>query len=185
MKELIALAKAQPGQITAAVSGIGSTNHLTTEMFRSMAQVDLLIVPYKGGGPGIIDLMGGQVKMYFNSAAAFLPLMKSGKVRVLATGGAQRADYAPDVPTVAESGVPGFEASTWFAIYGPRALPAALAKRWNDAVNQFLNTPQAKDYFRNNHMRPAGGTIASFTEYHKSETARWGKVIVFAGIKPQ
>ena len=185
VKELIALAKAQPGKITAAVSGIGSTTHLTTEMFRSMAQVDLLVVPYKGGAPGIADLMGGQVNMYFNSAAAFLPLMKSGKVRVLATGGAQRADYAPEVPTVAESGVPGFEASTWFAVYGPRALPAALAQRWNDAVNQYLKTPQARDYFRNNHMRPVGGTIASFTDYHKSETARWGKVIVSAGIKPQ
>jgi tripartite-type tricarboxylate transporter receptor subunit TctC len=150
-----------------------------------MAQVDLLVVPYKGGGPGITDLMGGQVKMYFNSAAAFLPLMKSGKVRVLATGGAQRADYAPEVPTVAESGVPGFEASTWFAIYGPRSLPAGLAQRWNDSVNQYLKTPQAKDYFRNNHMRPVGGTVASFAEYHKSETARWGKVIVSAGIKPQ
>src|SRR4029077_6711902 len=125
VKELIALARAQPGKITAAVSGIGSTARLTTEMFRSMAQVDLLIVPYKGGGPGIADLLGGQVNVYFNSAAAFLPLMKSGKVRVLATGGAQRADYAPDIPPVAEPGVPGFEASPWFALYGPRALPAA------------------------------------------------------------
>jgi tripartite-type tricarboxylate transporter receptor subunit TctC len=185
VKELIALAKAQPGQITAAASGIGSTNHLTTEMFKSMAQVDLLIVPYKGGGPAITDLMGGQVKMFFNSAAAFLPLMKTGKVRVLATGGAQRADYAPEIPTVAESGVPGFEASTWFALYGPRALPARLAQQWNEAVNRYLNTPQAKEYFRKNHMRPVGGTLASFAEYHKSETARWGQVIVSAGIKPQ
>lgn len=185
VKELIALAKAKPGQITAAASGIGSTNHLTTEMFKSMAQVDLLVVPYKGGAPAIVDLIGGQVKMFFNSAAAFLPLMKSGKVRVLATGGAQRADYAPEIPTVAEAGVPGFEAATWFAIYGPRALPTGLAQRWNDSVNQYLNTPQAKDYFRKHHMRPVGGTLASFAEYHKSESARWGKVIVSAGIEPQ
>ena len=185
VKDLIALARAQPGEITAAASGIGSTNHLTTEMFKSMAKVDLLIVPYKGGGPAITDLIGGQVKMFFNSAAAFLPLMKTGKVRVLATGGAQRADYAPEIPTVAEAGVPGFEASTWFAIYGPRALPPALAQRWNESVNRYLDTPQAKDYFRKNHMRPVGGTIASFAEYHKSETARWGKVIASAGIKPQ
>ena len=123
--------------------------------------------------------------MFFNSAAAFLPLMKAGKVRVLATSGAQRADYAPEIPTVAESGLPGFESSTWFAIYGPRALPAAVAQRWNEAVNRYLETPQAKEYFRKNHMRPVGGTIASFAEYHKSETARWSKVIVSAGIKPQ
>ena len=185
VKELIALAKAQPGVISAAVSGIGSTNHLTTELFKSMAQIDLLVVPYKGGGPAMTDFMGGQVKMFFNSAAAFLPLMKAGKVRVLATSGAQRADYAPDVPTVAESGLPGFEASTWFAIYGPRALPPALAQRWNESVNRYLDTPQAKEYFRKNHMRPIGGSIASFAEWHKSETARWGKVIVGAGIKPQ
>jgi tripartite-type tricarboxylate transporter receptor subunit TctC len=185
VKELIALARAQPGQMTAAVSGIGSTTHLTTELFKSMAQVDLLIVPYKGGGPAMTDFVGGQVKMFFNSAAAFLPLMKAGKVRVLATSGVQRADYAPDVPTVAESGLPGFEASTWFAIYGPRALPPALAQRWNESVNRYLDTPQAKEYFRKNHMRPVGGSIASFAEWHKSETARWSKVIASAGIKPQ
>jgi tripartite-type tricarboxylate transporter receptor subunit TctC len=185
VKELISLARAQPGQIAAAASGIGSTNHLTTELFKSMAQIDLLVVPYKGGAPAITDLLGGQVNMFFNSAAAFLPLMKTAKVRVLGTGGPVRADYAPDIPTIAESGLPGFEASTWFAIYGPRALPARLAQQWNEAVNRYLDTPQAKDYFRRNHMRPVGGTIASFTDYHKSETARWGKVIVSAGIKPQ
>jgi tripartite-type tricarboxylate transporter receptor subunit TctC len=185
VKELIALAKSQPGQMTAAISGIGSTTHLTTEMFKSMAQIDVLIVPYKGGGPAMADFMGGQVKMFFNSAAAFLPLMKIGKVRVLATAGAQRADYAPEIPTVAESGVPGFEASTWFGIFGPRGLPTAPAQRWNDSVNQYLNTPQAKEYFRRNHMRVVGGTVASFTEFHKAETARLGKVIVSAGIKPQ
>ena len=185
VKELIALAKAQPGRITAAASGIGSTNHLTTEMFQSMAQVNLLIVPYKGGAPAIADLIGGQVEMFFNSAAAFLPLMKSGRVRVLATGGAQRADFAPEIPTVAESGVAGFEASTWFAIYGPRALPQAIAQRWNDSINQYLKTPQAQAYFSKNHMRTVGGTLATFADYHKSETARWGKVIISAGIKPQ
>jgi tripartite-type tricarboxylate transporter receptor subunit TctC len=185
VKELIALARAQPGQITAAASGIGSTNHLTTELFKSMAQIDLLIVPYKGGAPAITDLLGGQVKMFFNSAAAFLPLMKTSKLRVLATGGPERADYAPEIPTVAESGLPGFEASTWFGIYGPRALPRKLAQQWNDAINRYLSTPQAKEYFRKSHMRTVGGTIDTFTEYHKSETARWGKVIVSAGIKPQ
>jgi tripartite-type tricarboxylate transporter receptor subunit TctC len=185
VQELIAFAKAQPGKISAAVSGIGSTNHLTTEMFKSLAQVNLLIVPYKGGAPAIADLIGGQVGMFFNSAAAFLPLMKSGRVRVLASGGAQRADYAPDIPTVAESGVPGFEASTWFAVYGPRALPKGIAQRWNESINQYLKTPQAQAYFRKNHMRTVGGTIATFTDYHRSETARWSKLIATAGIKPQ
>jgi tripartite-type tricarboxylate transporter receptor subunit TctC len=185
VKDLIALAKSQPGQITAAVSGIGSNTHLTTELFKTMAGVDVLIVPYKGGGPAIAELIGGQVKMFFNSAAVYLPLMKAGKVRVLATTGLQRADYAPDVPTVAESGLPGFESSNWFGIYGPRKLPAAIARRWNESVNAYLQTPQAKDYFGKNHQRPVGGSIDSFTEFHKSETARWSKVVVSAGIKPQ
>jgi tripartite-type tricarboxylate transporter receptor subunit TctC len=185
VKELIVLAKAQPGKITAAVSGVGSTNHLTTEMFQSMAQLNLLVVPYKGGAPAVADLVGGQVDLFFNSASAFLPLIKSGRLRGLATGGAQRADYAPEMPTVAESGVPGFEASTWFAIYGPRALPKPLAQRWNDSINQYLATPQAQAYFRKHYMRPVGGTLAAFADYHKSETARWSKLIVSAGIQAQ
>ena len=185
VKDLLALARAQPGKITAAASGIGSTNHLTTEMFQSMAQVKLLVVPYKGGAPAIADLVGGQIDMFFNSASAFLPLMKSGRLRVLATGGAQRAEFAPDIPTVAESGVPGFEASTWFAIYGPRGLPPAIAQRWNDAINQYLKTPQAQAYFMKHHMRTVGGTLAAFADYHKAETARWSRLIATAGIKPQ
>lgn len=185
VRELIALAKAQPGKVSAAASGIGSTNHLTTEMFQSMAGIKLLIVPYKGGAPAIADLIGGQINLFFNSAAAFLPLMPSGRVRVLATGSAKRADYAPDIPTVAEAGVPGFEASTWFGFYGPRALTPALAQRWNDAINQYLKTPQAQAYFAKQHMTTAGGTLAAFANHHKSETARWSKLIVSAGVQPQ
>jgi tripartite-type tricarboxylate transporter receptor subunit TctC len=184
VKELIALARAQPGTITAAASGIGSTNHLSAELFKYLAQLDIIIVPYKGGGPAITDLLGGQVNMFFNSAAQFLPLMKQGRVRVLATSGVRRADYAPDVPTVAESGVPGYESSTWFAIYGPRGLPPKLAQQWNEAVNRYINSPQAIEYFRKNYMQPIGGTTQSFAEFHKSETARWGKVMTAAGIKP-
>jgi tripartite-type tricarboxylate transporter receptor subunit TctC len=103
---------------------------------------------------------------------------------VLAILELQRADYAPDIPALAET-FPGFEAATWYGIYGPRALPQALAQRWNEAVNQYLKSPQAQAHFRTHHMRIAGGTIAAFTDYHKAETVRWGKVIAAAGIKPQ
>ena len=106
-------------------------------------------------------------------------------LRVLATTGLRRADYAPDLPTVAEAGLPGFESSNWFAIYGPRKLPAAIAQRWNEAVNRYLQTPHAKDYFGNYQQRPVGGSVAAFTGFHKSETERWGKVIAAAGIKPE
>jgi tripartite-type tricarboxylate transporter receptor subunit TctC len=185
VKELIGLAKAQPGQITAAVSGIGSTVHLATELFKTTAQVDILVIPYKGGGPAMTELVGGQVKMFFNSAAQFMPLGKSGKVRVLATTGAQRAEYAPEVPTVAESGLPGYEVANWFGIYGPGKLSPALRQRWNEAVNAYLQTAQAKDYFRKSFQRPVGGTSAQFAEFHKNETARWSKVIRATGIQPQ
>jgi tripartite-type tricarboxylate transporter receptor subunit TctC len=183
-KELIALAKAQPGKITVGASGFGTSNHLTAELFQSTAQVKLVVVPYKGGGPAIADFIGGQVDMFFNTPAALLPLAKSGRARVLAILELQRVDYAPEIPALAEM-YPGFEAATWYGIYGPRALPQALAQRWNDAVNQYLKSPQAQTHFRTHHMRIAGGTIAAFTDYHKAETARWGKVIAAAGIKPQ
>jgi tripartite-type tricarboxylate transporter receptor subunit TctC len=185
VKELIALAKAQPGQVTAAVSGLGSNTHLTTEMFKRMAGVDILIVPYKGGGPAITDLLGGQVKMFFNSAAQFLPLSKAGKVRILATAGAHRADYAPEVPTVAESGVPGFESSNWFAIYGPRGLPRAIAQKWNEAVNQYIKTPQAQEQYRKQYQHLVGGTIEEFTAYHKAEVARWSQLVRSVGVQTQ
>jgi tripartite-type tricarboxylate transporter receptor subunit TctC len=185
VKELIALAKAKPGEITAAVSGIGSSTHLSMELFKSLAGVDILIVPYKGGGPAITDLIGGQVKVFFNSANAFLPLMKAGRVRVLATAGAHRADYAPDIPTVAEAGVPGYESSNWFGIYGPKGLPPALAQKWNQAVNQYLKTPPAQEHFRKSYLRIVGGSVADFAAYHKAETARWGKIISSGGIKLQ
>jgi tripartite-type tricarboxylate transporter receptor subunit TctC len=184
VKELIALAKAQPGQITAAVSGLGSNTHLTTEMFKMMTNIDIIIVPYKGGGPAITDLLGGQVKMFFNSAAQFVPLSKAGKVRLLATAGARRAEFAPDVPTVAESGVPGFESSNWFSIYGPKNLPRAIALKWNEAVNQYIRTPQAQETYRKQYQHLVGGTIEEFTAYHKSETERWSKLVRMLKIAP-
>ncbi len=184
VKELIVLAKAQPGKITVGASGFGTSNHLTAELFQTTAQVNLVVVPYKGGGPAISDFVGGQIDMFFNTPAALLPLAKNGRARVLAILELQRTDYAPDIPALAET-FPGFEAATWYGIYGPRALPQAIAQRWNEAVNQYLKTPQALAHFRTHHMRIVGGTIATFTDYHKSETARWGKVIIAAGIKPQ
>jgi tripartite-type tricarboxylate transporter receptor subunit TctC len=185
VQELIALAKSQPGKVTVAASGIGSTNHLTAEMFRSMAGIDLLVVPYKGGGPAIVDLIAGQVKTFFNSAAQFLPHHKAGRLRVLATGAAERVEYAPDFPTLAEQGVPGFEASTWYGVYGPSGLPKPIAQRWNDSINKWLQSPHGVAHFRTHHMTRVGGTLETFSAFHRSEIARWGKVVKAAGVKPQ
>ncbi len=185
VQELIALAKAQPGQITAASSGIGTTTHLTLEMFKSMAHIDLLHVPYKGGGPAISDLIGGQVKVHFNTPGTLLPHVTAGKLRALAMSSAQRADFAPDLPTVAESGVPGFEANVWYGIYGPKTLSARLLQRWSDAINQYMKTPQAQAHWRRTYMIGGGGTSAYFTDYHKRETERWSAAVKAARIEPQ
>jgi tripartite-type tricarboxylate transporter receptor subunit TctC len=185
VQELIALAKAQPGQITAASSGVGTTNHLSLEMFKSMARIDLLHVPYKGGGPAISDLVGGQVKVHFNTPGTLFPHVKSGRLRALAITSAQRADFAPELPTVAESGVPGFEATVWYGVYGPKALPARLVQRWNDAINRYLKTPQAQAHWRRIDMITRIGTAKEFTDFHRRETERWSAVIKAARIEPQ
>ena len=185
VQELIALAKAQPGQITGASSGVGTTNHLTLEMFKSMARLDVLHVPYKGGGPAIADLVGGQVKMHFNTPGTLLPHVKAGKLRALAMTSAQRAEFAPDLPTVAESGLPGFESTVWYGVYGPKTLPPRLLQRWSDAINRYLKTPQAQTHFRRIDMISGGGTPAEFTDFHKRETQRWSAVIKAARIEPQ
>lgn len=185
VQELIALAKAQPGRITAASSGVGTTNHLTLEMFKSMSRIDLLHVPYKGGAPAISDLIAGQTQVHFNTPGTLLPHVKAGKLRALAMTSAQRADFAPDLPTVAESGVPGFEANVWYGIYGPRTLPARLVQRWSDAINRYIQTPQAQTHYRRTDMVAAGGTSAYFTDYHKRETERWSAAVKAARIEPQ
>ena len=185
VNDLIAIAKAQPGQIAAASSGVGTTTHLTLEMFKAMTQTDLLHVPYKGGAPAIADLIGGQVKVFFNTPATLLPHVMTGRLRALAVTSAKRAEFAPDLPTIAESGVAGFEAYIWYGIYGPKNLPAALTERWSIAVDRYLKTPQAQEHFRRTFMAAIGGTPASFAGFHKSETARWGTIAVSAGIKPQ
>jgi tripartite-type tricarboxylate transporter receptor subunit TctC len=185
VQELIALAKAQPGQIAAASSGIGTTNHLSLELFKSMARIDVLHVPYKGGGPAIADLIGGQTKMHFNTPGTLFPHVKAGRLRVLAMTSVQRVDFAPDIPTIAESGLPGYEATVWYGVYGPRTLPVRLVQRWNEAINRYLKTPQAQAHLRRTDMIGGGGTPASFADFHKRETERWGAVVKTAGIKPE
>ena len=185
VQELIALAKAQPGRITGASSGVGTTNHLTLEMFNSMSGIDLLHVPYKGGAPAISDLAGGQVKVHFNTPGTLMPLVTAGKLRALAMTSAQRPDFAPDLPTVAESGVPGFEATVWYGVYGPKTLPPRLLQRWSESINRYMKTPQAQAHWRRSYMIGGGGTAGGFTDFHKRETVRWSAVVKAAGIEPQ
>ena len=183
--ELVALAKAQPGKIAGASSGVGTTNHLTLEMFKAMAKVDILHVPYKGGGPAIADLMGGQTQVHFNTPGTLLGHVKAGKLRALGVTSVKRAEFAPELPTIAEAGVPGFESTVWYGVYGPKTLPANLLKTWNDAINRYMKTPQAQAHWRRSDMIGVGGTPQYFADFHKRETERWSAVVKAAGIEPQ
>ena len=185
VKELVALARAQPGQLTGASSGVGSTIHLKLEMFKAAAKIDILHVAYKGGAPAIIDLIGGQVKVFFNTPGTLVQHIKSGRLRSLGITSAQRVDYAADTPTIAESGLAGFEAYIWYAVYGPRALPAALVQRWNESTNRYLKSAKAQEMLRASYMTPVGGTPAEFAQYHLAEIKRWGATVAAAGISPQ
>lgn len=185
VSELVALAKAQPGKIVGASSGVGTTTHLTLEMFKAMAKVDILHVPYKGGGPAISDLIGGRTHVHFNTPGTLLPHAKAGKLRPIAMTSASRVDFAPELPTAAESGVPGFEATVWYGVYGPKTLPPRLVERWNASVNQYLKTPAAQAHLQRSYMQAKGGTPAEFAQFHNRETERWSAVVKSAGIEPQ
>jgi tripartite-type tricarboxylate transporter receptor subunit TctC len=185
VKELIALAKDKPGELSAASSGIGTTTHLHLEMFKHAAKVDILHVPYKGGAPAIADLMGGQVKLFFNTPGTLLQHVKSGRLRALGMTSAKRVDYAPDIPTIAEAALPGFEAYLWYGVYGPKTLPKAMIQRWNEAINRYLKSAQAQEHYRRAFMHTVGGTPEAFTQYHLAQIKRWGEVVKAAGIPQQ
>jgi tripartite-type tricarboxylate transporter receptor subunit TctC len=185
VKELIALARAQPGQLTGASSGVGTTIHLKLEMFKAAAKIDILHVPYKGGAPAIADLIGGQIKVFFNTPGTLLQHVKSGRLRALGVTSAQRVDYVPEMPTIAEAGLPDFEAYIWYAVYGPRGLPVALTQRWNESTNRFLKTARAQDILRASYMTPAPGSAQAFVRYHQAEIKRWAAAVAAAGIPPQ
>lgn len=184
-KELVALARAQPGKIVGASSGVGTTTHLTLEMFKAAAKIDILHVPYKGGGPAISDLIGGQTQVHFNTPGTLLPHVKTGRLRAIGITSLKRADFAPEIPPVAETGVPGFESTVWYGVYGPRTLPAQLLARWNDSISQYLKTPAAQEHLKRSHMVGSPNTPAQFAEFHKRETERWAAVVKSAGITPQ
>jgi tripartite-type tricarboxylate transporter receptor subunit TctC len=185
LSDVIAAARAQPGKLSFASAGNGTPSHIAGELLKLKTGINLVHVPYKGGGPAISDLVGGQVKVHFNTPGTLLPHVSAGKLRALAMTSAQRADFAPDLPTVSESGLPGYEATVWYGVYGPKALPPRLSQRWNDAINRYMKTTQAQTHWRRTYMIGGGGTSSSFTDFHKRETERWSAVIKASGIEPQ
>src|SRR3954468_4714653 len=182
-KELIALAKSKPGQINFASSGQGSVIHLATELFDSMAGIKMNHIPYKGTGPALTDTIGGQTDVFFSSTATAMPHVQSGKLRAIAVTTAKRIPALPDVPTVAESGLPGYEVILWHGLIGPKALPRPVVERINAEVTKALSLKQTADQLQNDGVAPAGGSPAQFGETIRKEIGMWQKVVKDAGVK--
>jgi tripartite-type tricarboxylate transporter receptor subunit TctC len=181
VKELIALAKSQAGKLNYGSSGNGSANHLAGEMFKQVAGVDLVHVPYKGSGPSVAALLAGEIQVLFSSTTAVLPHVRAGRVRALAVTGAQRSPIAPEVPTVVESGLPQFVVTGWYGMLAPKATPEAVVARLNAEVNRQL--PELKTRFAELGSEIVGGTPTQFAEFLREDQAKWARVIKASGAR--
>src|SRR5882672_8019741 len=185
VKEVIALAKAKPGTLNFASAGVGSSSHLAGELFRILAGAEIVHVPYKGAGPAMVDVLSGQVQLYFATMPAAMPHVKSGKLVPIAVTSARRSQALPEIPTLAESGVPGYEASTWYGLLAPAHAPDATVARLHDGVAKILGERALREKLADQGFEPVGGSPQEFATYIKSEIAKWGKVIRDAGIRPE
>ena len=183
VQQLIALAKAKPGKVAFASAGNGTSGHLALELFRQSSGIDVVHVPYKGGGPALTDVIGGQVQALFSIALAATPQVKAGKVRALAITSATRSPVAPDLPTIAESGFPGFEVIGWFGWLAPAKAPKEVVSRLNREIVRILNMSAVHDRLLSLSTVPVGDTPAHFAGFIRSERDKWAKVIRTAGIK--
>jgi tripartite-type tricarboxylate transporter receptor subunit TctC len=181
--ELIAYAKANPNKLNFASSGSGTSIHLSAELFKSMTGVQMQHVPYKGSAPALQDLVGGQVQLMFDNLPSSLALIKAGKLRPLAVTSTTRAAVLPDVPTVAEAGVPGFEASSWFGLLAPAGTPPAIIAKLNAEANRWLSSPDAKEKLLAQGANAAGGSPEDFARHIAAETIKWAKVVKDSGAK--
>jgi tripartite-type tricarboxylate transporter receptor subunit TctC len=180
-QELIAAARAKPGQLTYGSGGNGSAAHLAAEYFKLRAGVDIQHIPYKGTMPALTDLLSGQISMQITGAPPLMPYIKSGKVRVLATASPQRLKILPDVPTIAESGVPGYAATQWYGILAPAATPKPVVEKLNVEIVNAVNRPDVRARLEAEGAEPVGNTPAEFAAFIKSELALWAKVVKESG----
>jgi tripartite-type tricarboxylate transporter receptor subunit TctC len=183
VKELIALARQK--SLSAGSSGIGATGHLAIELFNLMAGVKLVHVPYKGGGPAMGDLVGGQIHLIFATTASAVPQMKAGRVKGIAVTTAKRSALMPELPTISEAGLPGFDANNWYGLVAPAKTPRAIIDQINAEVTKILDMPDVKTTFFNQGLDPAGGTPEQFGAYIKAERIKWANVIKQSGAKPE
>ena len=183
VKDLIALSKQRPGEINYASAGVGTTANLSAELFQYMTGVRWLHVPYKGSGPGLMALLTGEASLYFANIPTAFSHLKAGRLRPIATSGPKRTPIAPDIPTVAESGVPGFAVTSWFGVAAPARTPRPIVDRLNSEIVRALNAPDLRERLKTMGADPVGNTPEQYTEYVQNEIAKWAKVIKAAGIK--
>ena len=185
VSELIAYGKAHPGKLSFGSIGTGSSLHLTGEMFKSMTGIDMLHVPYKGSVPAVTDLIGGQIQLIFDAGTSSLPQVRGGKLRVLGVTSAKRASGTPEIPTIAEAGVPGFDASIWFGIVAPAATPAPIVQKLSLEINDILRQPALRDRYKLEGVEVAGSTPEEMAARIKADLPIWTEVQRKAGIKPE
>ena len=182
--QLVAYAKANPGKLSFASAGVGAGAHLAAELFKYMAHIDVVHVPYKGSSPAITDLIGGHVAYQFAGVSAVMPFAASGKLRALAMSTAKRSAMAPAIPTIAESGLPGYAASSWNSLVAPRATPRQIVERLNAQVVAILNQPEIRERFRQQGVDADPGTPAQLAAHVKAESVRFDRLISAIGLKP-
>jgi len=183
VKELVALARSRPGQIAYSSSGNGSGGHLAAVLLNSMTGINMLHVPYKGGGPALMDLIAGQVQVLFATQLASWPHVQSGRIRALASSTAKRPASLPDLPTLAEAGVPGYDSGVWYGVLAPAGTPREIIAKLNGEVLRALKQPDYRSLLVNNTIEPIGSTPEQLAQYIRSELVKWAKVIKDAGVR--
>jgi tripartite-type tricarboxylate transporter receptor subunit TctC len=183
VSELIAVARAKPGQLRYAAGTVGAGNHLSAELFKSMTRTDMLYVPYKGGGPALIGVFTGEAQVIFGSMLTTVPHVRSGKLRALGVTSLTRASALPDVPTIAESGVPGYDVPVWFAIFVPKKTPGAIVSLLNGQIQKLMNDARAKSTLTSQGFEARPSTPEELTQMMRAETAKWVKVVKESGAK--
>ena len=182
VKELIALAQKRPGELNFASSGTGNSDHMAQELFKSMARINIVHVPYKGSPQALTGVIGGETAMYLTGLPPTLPLVKAGRLRALGVSGTSRSTVLPDVPTIAEAGVPGYQADLWYATFAPGKTPRELIEKLSVEIDRVLKLPDVRERFAALGVAPTGGTTANFAAFFKADIEKWTRVAKTAGL---